>query len=155
MMKSVTFSEVVRDGAPAMYSAAAVRRAVLFGVLLALGLAAITATFRLLDPGAPLGLIAGPVLVGGLLPVLASGCGRMEVHTRFNACHLVGTLDGTLDALGYAPARRLPGAVYYRPNRRARLPWNRHEVAVTVHDHALDIVGPCDTLRALQRRLAR
>jgi hypothetical protein len=154
-MKSVTFSEVVRDGSRPLYSAAAVRRAALFGVVLALGLAAIMGAFRLLDPGAPLGLIAGPVLIGGLLPVFTASHGRLEVKTRFDACHLVGTLDGALDTLGYAPAERAPGAVRYRPSKFGLLAWNRPEISVTVHDHGLDIVGPFDTLCVLQRRLAR
>jgi hypothetical protein len=154
-MKSVTLSEVVRDGSHPLYSAAALRRAMLFGLVLSLGLAAIVVAFRLLDPGAPLGLIAGPVLLGGLLPVLTANAGRFEVQTRFDARHLVGTLDGALDGLGYAPAERAAGTVRYRPSGLGFLAWNRPEITITVRDHALDIVGPFDTLCMLQRRLAR
>jgi hypothetical protein len=153
-MKSVTLSEVVRDGSRPLYSAAALRQAMLFGLVLSLGLAALIVAFRLLDPGAPLGLIAGPVLLGGLLPVLTANGGRLEVQTRFDACHLVGTLDGALDSLGYVPAERGAGAVRYRPSGFGLLAWNRPEISVTVRDHGLDIVGPFDTLCMLQRRLA-
>lgn len=145
-MKNVTFSAVVHDASRLLYSAAAVRRVVLFGLTLALGLPAIMLAFHLLNPAAPLSYIVVPVLAGGLLPVLFKAPGRFEVRTRFDARHMVGTLDQTLGVLGYAQAGGGPGAVRYRAG-------SREEIAVTVRDHSLEIVGPFTTLVALQRRI--
>jgi hypothetical protein len=153
-MKSVTFSEVIRVRQASPFATATARQLMLFGLTVAVGLPGLVLGFHLFDPGAPIGFIVGPVMAGGLLPVLVAANGRFEVQTRFQACHLVGTLDGTLAALGYAPEQRGPGAVRYRAQRAGLRPWNRAEVAVTVRDHALEIVGPFDTLRALQRQLA-
>lgn len=79
---------------------------------------------------------------------------RLEVSTRFYACHLVGILDETMDKLGYVPAERSPGALRYRSRAGgwARLP--KRDIAVTVLDHALEVTGPVPALRALRRRLA-
>jgi hypothetical protein len=154
IMKSVTFSEVIRLREASPLCTATTRQLLLFGLTVAVGLPGLVVGFHLLDPAAPLGYIVGPVMAGGLLPVLAAAPGRFEVQTRFHASHLVGTLDDTLAALGYAPAQRGPGSVRYRAQRNSLRPWNRPEISVTVRDHALDIVGPFDTLRALQRQLA-
>jgi hypothetical protein len=155
IMKSVTISDVIRVREASPFATATTRQLMLFGLTVAVGLPGLVIGFHLLDPAAPLGYIVGPVMAGSLLPVLAATKGRFEVQTRFHACHLVGTLDDTLGALGYAPAaQRCPGTVRYRAQRAGLRPWNRAEVAVTVRDHALEIVGPFDTLRALQRQLA-
>ncbi|TFW35786.1 hypothetical protein [Massilia horti] len=146
-MKNVTISAVARDASRLLYSAAAVRRVVLFGLTLALGLPAIIVAFHLLDPAAPLVYIVVPVLAGGLLPVLVGAPGRLVVNTRFDARHMVGTLDQTLGALGYAQAGGGPGAVRYRAG-------SREEIAVTVRDNSLEIVGPFTTLVALQKHIA-
>src|SRR5438067_12247674 len=72
--------------------------------------------------------------------------GRLDVTTRFQACHLVGTLDDALAKLGYAPAVRAPGSLRYRPHSRPRLlSWpdvRPSDIAVTVHAHALEVTGP-------------
>lgn len=67
--------------------------------------------------------------------------------TRFDACHLVVTLDDALGRLGYAPAERHPGAVRYRAR-------GGQEIAVTVRAHALEVTGPVRSLRALRRQMA-
>jgi hypothetical protein len=153
-MKSVTFSEVIRVRDASPLSTASTRQLMLFGLTVAVGLPALVLGFHAIDPAAPLAYIVGPVMAGGMLPVLAAAPGQFAVQTRFHARHLVGTLDDTLGALGYVPVQRCAGTVRYRPQRPGLLPWQRGEVSVTVRDHALDIVGPFDTLRALQRQLA-
>jgi hypothetical protein len=153
-MKSVTFSEVIRVRDASPLSTATTRQLMLFGLTVAIGLPGLMVGFHLLDPAAPLGYIVGPVMAGGLLPVLAAAPGQFVVQTRFHARHLVGTLDDTLGALGYVPVQRGAGAVRYRAQRTGLRAWQRAEVSVTVRDHALDIMGPFDTLRALQRQLA-
>jgi hypothetical protein len=67
--------------------------------------------------------------------------------TRFEACHLVCTLDDALGRLGYAPAERAPGAVRYRTR-------GGKEIAVTVRAHALEVTGPVPALRALRRQMS-
>jgi hypothetical protein len=118
-------------------------------------LPALIIAFHLIDPTAPLGYIVVPVLLGGLLPAVARTLpGRLEVTTRFSACHLVGTLDDTMESLGYVAAERGPGTVRYR-TRPARWP-KRHgeDITVTVRDHLLEVTGPVRTLRALRRQLS-
>jgi len=76
---------------------------------MALGLPALVVAFHLIDPTAPLGYIVVPVLMGALLPTAARTLpGRLEVTTRFSACHLVGTLDAAMERLGYAPPTAVP-----------------------------------------------
>jgi hypothetical protein len=115
---------------------------------LALGLSALMFGFRQVDPGAPLAYIVVPVLAGGLLPMMTMMPGRFEVTTRFDACHLVVTLDEALGQLGYTPAERAPGAVRYRAR-------GGKEIAVTVRAHALEVTGPVPALRALRRQMDR
>jgi hypothetical protein len=154
-MKSVTCSHVmpVRDGACVLHAGASWRQMVLLGVTLMLGVSGIILTFRLLDPAAPLGYIVLPVLAGSLAPVIAGFPGRFEVRSRFDARHLVGTLDTTLDALGYAQLDRLPDGVRYRPRQPKWHALGADQIEVTVRDHGLDIVGPFATLRALKQRM--
>jgi hypothetical protein len=145
-MKSVTFSDIER--VPRQ-----VRRPFPLGspqrvVWLALGLALLMFVFRQLDPDAPLAYIVVPILAGGLLPVATMMRGRFEVTTRFEACHLVVTLDEALGQLGYAPAERAPGAVRYRAR-------GGKEISVTVRAHVLEVTGPVPALRALRRQMAR
>ena len=97
-------------------------------------------------------------LVGGA--VRARGRpGRMDVTTRFQACHLVGTLDDALSKLGYAPAARAPGSLRYRTCSPAGLlAWRASrpaDIAVTVRAHALEVTGPVAALNALRVHLAR
>jgi hypothetical protein len=153
-MKSVVFSDIepVRHR-PARPTVRAQRLAPL-ALMLVLGLPALAFVFHHVEPGTPLGYIVLPVLAGGVLPLLEELPGRLQVSTRFHACHLIATLDETMAKLGYVPIERSPGTVRYRSSRRrwTRLP--QREVAVTVLEHALDVTGPVPALRALRKRLA-
>jgi hypothetical protein len=86
--------------------------------------------------------------------------GRLDVTTRFQACHLIGTLDDALSKLGYTPEARAPGSLRYRTSSRSRsrlLAWRAPrpaEIAVTVRAHALEVTGPVTALLALRRHLA-
>jgi len=154
-MKSVTFSDIerVQDRARRLPRLQSLRRLATLALLLALGLPALMVAFHLLDPTAPLGYIVVPVLLGGLLPATQVLPGRFEVTTRFDACHMVVTLDEALGKLGYVQAERAPGSVRYRA-RGARWPsWLNKEIAVTVRPHALEVTGPVSALRALRVRM--
>lgn len=148
-MKSVTFSDIERvpEQARRPSPLATPQRLALLVLTLALGLPALMFVFRQADPGAPLAYIVVPILAGGLLPIMSMMPGRFEVTTRFDACHLVVTLDDALGRLGYAPAERAPGAVRYRAR-------GGKEIAVTVRAHALEVTGPVPALRALRRQMA-
>ena len=156
-MKSVTFSEVVRadERARLLNPVRPSRQLALFGVTLASGLSLLMLVLHLVKPDTPLAYIVLPALAGGLVPVFAAVPGRFEVSTRFDARHMVGTLDETLASLGFAPAAQAPGAVRYRSREALWRGWRSTEVTVTVRAHALEVVGPIDTLRVLQQRLAR
>ena len=156
-MKSVTFSDIVR--VPEQPRALSALRAgsglAALMLTLALGAAALVVAFHLLDPTAPLGYIVLPVLAGALLPLAGALPGRLEVTTRFRACHLVGTLDDALGKLGYEPATRAPGSLRYRARTSPWPAWRKREIAVTVHAHALELTGPVPALRALRQQMAR
>jgi hypothetical protein len=156
-MKSVTFSEIerVRKGPHRPFATVPAQRFVLVLLSMLLGLPALVVAFHLIDPTAPLGYIVVPVLLGGLLPALARTLpGRLEVTTRFSACHLVGTLDNAMERLGYVPAERGPGTVRYRM-RQAHWPRRQGaDITVAVRDHLLEVTGPMRTLRALRRQLS-
>lgn len=149
-MKSVTFSDIERvpEQARRPSPLGSPQRLALLALTLALGLSALMITFRQVDPGAPLAYIVVPVLAGGLLPMMTMMPGRFEVTTRFDACHLVVTLDEALGRIGYAPAERAPGAVRYRAR-------GGKEIAVTVRAHVLEVRGPVPALRALRRQMDR
>jgi hypothetical protein len=154
-MKSVTFSDIepVQTPSHRLPRRGLLRRLASLALLLALGLPALMIAFHLLDPTAPLGYIVVPVLLGGLLPVTQVLPGRFEVKTRFDACHMVVTLDETLSRLGYQQAGRGPGSVRYRA-RGARWPsWLNKEIEVIVKPHALEVVGPMPALRALRLQM--
>jgi hypothetical protein len=150
IMKSVTFSDIERvpEQARRPSPLGSPQRVTLLVLTLALGLPALIFIFQQVDPGAPLAYIVVPVLAGGLLPMMSMMPGRFEVTTRFDACHLVVTLDDALGRLGYAPAERAPGAVRYRAR-------GGKEIAVTVRAHALEVTGPVPALRALRRQMDR
>jgi hypothetical protein len=150
IMKSVTFSDIERipEQAPHTASPTSPPRLVWLALTLVLGLPALMFAFRQFDPGAPLAYIVVPILAGGLLPMLQMMPGRFQVTTRFEACHMVVTLDEALGRLGYAPAERSPGAVRYRTR-------GGKEIAVTVQAHALEVTGPVRALRALREQMAR
>jgi hypothetical protein len=155
-MKSVTFSDIerVQDRSRVLPSLPAIPRLTTLALLLALGLPALMIAFHLLDPTAPLGYIVVPVLLGGLLPVTRVLPGRFEVTTRFDACHMVLTLDEALGKLGYDQAGRAPGSVRYRA-RGARWPrWLDKDITVNVRAHALEVTGPVPALRELRRQIA-
>jgi hypothetical protein len=146
-MKSVTFSEVLPAG-----PAGPVRSGVTwFALTLALGLPALMFAFHQLDPGAPLPFIVLPVLAGGVAPMLALRPGRFEVSTRFEAQHLVRSLETTLGELGFERVGQRAGTVHYR-TQGAR--WLEKEIAVTVRAHSIEVSGPVPALRALQAQLA-
>jgi hypothetical protein len=150
-MKSVTFSDIERAPEQARSPASLVspQRTAWLALTLALGLPMLMVSFHMFDPGAPLAYIVLPILAGGLLPMAAHVMtGRFEVTTRFDACHLVVTMDEALGRLGYAPAERHPGAVRYRAR-------GGKEIAVTVRAHALEVTGPVRALRALREQMAR
>lgn len=154
-MKRVTFSDIVRvpDQSRSRFNLQTASGKATFALTLALGLAALTLAIHLVDPAAPLAYIVLPVLAGGLMPLLSALPGRFDVATRFDACHLIGMLDETLDQLGYAPATRGPGALRYRA-RAPRWPARGSEIGVMVRDHALEVTGPVPVLRALRARMA-
>jgi hypothetical protein len=144
----------VRDSSCVLHAGASWRQMMGLGVTLMFGVTVIIMAFRLLDPGAPLGYIVFPVLAGSLAPVIAALPGRFEVSSRFDAQHLVGTLDATLGALGYAQAARLPGAVQYRTRQPKWHGFGGDDIQVKVRGHGLEITGPFATLCALKKRMA-
>jgi hypothetical protein len=154
-MKSVTFSDIerVQGGVRSLPRQSVMRRLGALALLLALGLAALMIAFHLLDPTAPLGYIVVPVLLGGLLPVTQMLPGRFEVTTRFDACHMVVTLDEALARLGYRQAERAPGSVRYHARGARWTSWLNKEIDVTVKPHALEVVGPMPALRALRLQM--
>lgn len=152
-MKSVMFSEVM----PAQRGAGLLGKLsplTAYGLTLAIGMPLLVVAMHLFDPSAPLAYIVLPVLAGLALPLCAHAPGRLEVSTRFDACHMASTLDATLDALGYARSEAGPGLLRYV--KTAQPSWrNRgHNVNVRVHAHALEVIGPEPVLRALQKALA-
>ena len=151
-MKSVTFSDIERVPEQARRRPSSLglpQPAVRLALTLALGLPALMIAFHQFDPDAPLAYIVLPILAGGLLPMAAQMMtGRFQVTTRFDACHLVVTLDEALGRLGYAPAERIPGAVRYRAR-------GGKEIAVTVREHVLEVTGPVRALRALRQQMVR
>jgi hypothetical protein len=152
IMKSVTFSDIERAPEQVRSRSSTLgspQRTAWLMLTLALGLPVLMLAFHSFDPDAPLAYIVLPIMAGGALPMAAQMMtGRFEVTTRFDACHLVVTLDDALARLGYAPAERLPGAVRYRAR-------GGKEIAVIVHEHALEVTGPVKALRALRAQMAR
>lgn len=76
--------------------------------------------------------------------------GCFEVRTRIDAQHLVGTLDTTLHAPGYAPPGTGAGTAHYRARTFGWLGTRRREIAVTLRARRIEIIGPIATLRWLQ-----
>jgi hypothetical protein len=149
IMKSVTFSDIERvpEQARSHFPLGMPQRMAVLLVTMMVGLPALMFAFHVFDPAAPLAYIVLPILAGGLLPMTQMMPGRFEVMTRFDACHMVCTLDDALGRLGYTPAERAPGAVRYRAR-------GGKEIAVTVRAHALEVTGPMPALRALRRQMA-
>ncbi len=155
-MKSVTFSAVLPARAPSSLPGALADPRFRLAVTLAFGLPALMLAFHVFAPGVPLAYIVGPVLAGGLLPLLVAAPARFEIRTRFEARHILPTLDDTLGALGYLPEPCAAGGRQrrYRWQRRQWPGWNEGPVTVTVHAHALELAGPVTVLREVQRRMA-
>jgi hypothetical protein len=81
------------------------------------------------------------------------GPGRFEMNTRFDARHMISTLDDALTSLGYRRAASESDHIrYFRPR-----PWLRGRegaIEVAVTPTALQVVGPVGSLRLLQQRIA-
>ncbi len=152
-MKSVMFSEVVRSN-PGGAWLRGLSPLTAYALTVAVGMPFLVLALHLLDPEAPLALIVLPVLAGLVLPLCASAPGRLDVNTRFDACHMSMTLDATLAKLGYARTEAAPGRLRYI--RTAGLSWRARAqtINVKVHAHALEVIGPIPILRSLQRALA-
>lgn len=154
-MNSITFSEIVRiRERPFFLGRRATWRQLLPWVLtLALGLPFLTLVLHFIDPGTPLPFIVLPALAGGLLPIAMMGPGRFEMNTRFDARHMINTLDDALTSLGYRRTASDPERIsYFRPR-----PWLRGRegaIEVAVTPHALQVKGPVGSLRLLQQRIA-
>ena len=157
-MKSVMFSKVT----PARRSAGlagllgTLSPLTAYGLTVALGLPLLVGAMHLFDPGAPLACIVLPVLAGLALPLCASAPGRLDVNTRFDACHMASALDTTLASLGYVRTDAGADNGLLRYVKTARPSWrNRAQsVNIKVHAHALEVIGPIPVLRALQKALA-
>ncbi|MEN3277331.1 MAG: hypothetical protein V7631_3121 [Massilia sp.] len=152
-MKSVTFSEIVhaqRGTGPLR----GISPLVAYGLTVAIGMPLLVLTLRVLDPEAPLAAIVLPLLAGLALPLWAGTPGRLDVSTRFDAIHMRHTLAAALAELGYVEATSQPGQLRYV--RHTGNPWRAwtHAVHVRIHAHALEVVGPIPTLRALQGALS-
>ena len=152
-MKSVMFSEVMpAPRRPCLLRTLSPLTA--YGLTLAIGMPLLVVAMHLLAPTAPLAYIVLPVLAGLVLPLCAHAPGRLEVSTRFDACHMASTLDATLDSLGYARGKSAPGLLRYVKTARPTWRNRAHNVNVRVHAHALEVIGPVPVLRALQKALA-
>jgi len=152
-MKSVMFSEVMpAPRRPGLLRTLSPLTA--YGLTLAIGMPLLVVAMHLLDPTAPLAYIVLPLLAGLTLPLCAHAPGRLEVSTRFDACHMASTLDATLDSLGYARGDAAPGLLRYVKTARPTWRNRAHSVNVRVHAHALEVIGPVPVLRALQKALA-
>ena len=148
-MKSVMFSEIV--GAPRRVGLRGLSPLAAYGLTLAIGTPLLVLALRLLDPGAPLAYIVLPVLAGLALPLCTPAPGRLDISTRFEARHLRATLDSALGDLGYAQVCAGPDRIRYATGGRA---WRARSLSVRVRPHALEVIGPIRTLRALQAALA-
>lgn len=154
-MKSVMFSEVMyaHEVAPWLSPARPRLRLASFALLMVLGLAGLVMLFHRLDPGAPLEFIVIPVLAGGVVPLLAFMPARFEATTRFEARHLLRTLEDGLASLGYERSQAPPGQLRYRPRQGPGARWPAKEIAVVLREHLLSVSGPALTLHALRKCL--
>ena len=154
-MKSVTFSEIVRIPQRPGFLARMTtwRHSLPWALTLAAGLPLLVLVLQLIDPEAPLSFIALPVLIGGLLPIWMLGPGRFEMQTRFDAQHMLTTIDDALHALGYRRSSGDHASIrYFRP--RSWLVGQEGAITVAVQPHALEVIGPVGSLRLLQHRIA-
>ena len=150
-MKSVMFSEVV----PAQRSAGLLRTLsplAAYGLTVAIGMPLLVLAMHLLDPSAPLAYIVLPVLAGLALPLCASAPGRLDISTRFDACHMRTTLGTTLGEMGFIETAAGPERIRYV--KAGTGPWRARAISVRIRTHALEVTGPIPTLRTLQAALA-
>lgn len=154
-MKSVMFSEIVHAhrGAGGLRGLSPLTA---YGLTVAAGMPLLVLALRAFDPGAPLAVIVLPMLAGLVLPLWAGTPGRLEVSTRFDAIHMRHTLGEVLAALGYveSEAGAAPGRIRYVMSTGNAWRNRGQRVHVRIHAHALDVVGPIPTLRALQHALS-
>ena len=154
-MKSVTFSEIVRIRERPWFLArqGTWRQLLPWALTLLLGLPVLVLALHFIDPGTPLPFIVLPAVAGALMPVAMMGPGRFEMNTRFDAHHMLGTLDEALVSLGYRRTVSDPDHLsYFRPR-----PWlsaRDGSIKVAVSPHALQVMGPVGSLRLLQQRIA-
>ncbi|MFC5461075.1 hypothetical protein [Massilia niabensis] len=155
-MKSVMFSEIVHAhrGAGGLRALRGLPPLAAYGLTLAIGMPLLVLALRALDPGAPLALIVLPMLAGLALPLWTGTPGRLDISTRFDAVHMRHTLDAALTALGYVQADARPGQLRYVRNAVTAWRTRRHVVNIRIHAHALEVIGPIPTLRALHRTLS-
>jgi hypothetical protein len=148
-MKSVMFSEIVqvprRSGRRGPSPLAA------YGLTVAIGLPLLVLALRVADPAAPLACIVLPLLAGLALPLCASVPGRLDVSTRFDACHLRMTVEQSLATLGFAVAETDAARLLFI--EQGASPWRAASVSVRIHFHTLEVIGPVPTLRRLQALL--
>jgi hypothetical protein len=148
-MKSVTFSEIVKAPPAGLRGLTPLAA---YGLTLAVGMPLLVLALRAFDPNAPLAAIVLPVLAGLALPLGASAPGRLDVGTRFDACHMRATLDASLTALGFHAMCAGPDRIRYL--KAGASPWRAQAVSVRIRPHSLEVVGPIPTLRSLQALLA-
>ena len=154
-MKSVSMTQLVRSHT--LYRRAipvqSWRELAALALTLSIGLVGITMVLMALDPSAPLAWIVTPVLLGGSLPLFAALPGQFDVLTRFEASHLLKTLDATLRDMGYAATATADGRThtYQRPARLFR--WKDSIITLQIQPHTISIAGPMPAMRRLQQRL--
>ncbi len=154
-MKSVSLTQVVRSH-QAYRLASPVRswrELAALALTLSLGLAAIAMVLMALDPGAPTAWIVIPVLLGGSLPLFAAMPGQFKVLTRFEASHLIGTLDTTLREMGYAVTDGGDGRSRTYQRRGRLFHWKDSIITLQLQPHAISISGPMPAMRRLQQQL--
>ncbi|WP_082493922.1 hypothetical protein [Massilia sp. Leaf139] len=149
-MKSVMFSEIVQ--APRCAGLRGMTPLAAYGLTLAVGTPLLVLALRAAAPETPLALIVLPVLAGLALPLCASAPGRLDISTRFHACHMRATLDGVLGEMGFVETRA--GLERIRYLKAGAGAWRAQSVSVRIRPHALEVTGPIPILRTLQAALA-
>lgn len=155
-MKSVSLSQVVRSQQPSGLASPVQswRELTALGLTLSAGLVLIALCLMALDPGAPAAWIIVPVLLGGSLPLFAAMPGQFDVQTRFEAAHMVHTLDDSLAAMGYVPTGGPEGRLRHYTRPASLFRWKERTISLAIHEHAITIAGPLPALRRLQHSLS-
>ena len=149
-MKSVMFSEIVQ--APRYAALRGLTPLTAYGLTLAVGTPLLVLALHAAFPDAPLASIILPVLAGLGLPLCISAPGRLEVNTRFDACHMRATLGTTLGEMGFIEAGASPERIRYV--KAGSGAWRAQAVSVRIRAHTLEVTGPIPALRTLQAALA-